>query len=158
MRFQDLPAYQIRSVAESILDMAEALFERHLNIRALDWRVLVKLSETPGSMSTAIARDMLLTPVQTGRSLQRLRELDLVIGAPDPDDGRAMRYTLTPNGEKVHDTGMRIVVAVQEFALREFSAVEQVALTGLLERLMETTNFTANDVDRLSERLFETRA
>jgi DNA-binding MarR family transcriptional regulator len=154
MQFKELSAYRIRRVAESILDMAEELFERHLDIRVLDWRVLVKVAETPGSIPTEIGRDMLLTPVQTGRSLQKLRELNLVLAVPDPDDGRATRYSLTKPGRAAHDAGMKIVLEVQAFALRDLNAVETVALNGLLDRLMVSTSYTALDVERLSASLF----
>lgn len=154
MQFKALPAYQIRRIAESILDMAEALFARHLDIRALDWRVLVKLADTPGSMPTEIGRDMLMTAVQTGRSLLRLRKLGLVVAVPDPEDGRATRYTLTQPGRTAYEAGMKIVLSVQDFALRDLSAVERVALDGLLDRLMTSTSYTDTDIDALSAQLF----
>lgn len=157
MQFKELTAYRIRRVAESILDMAEELFGRHLEIRVLDWRVLVKLADTPGSIPTEIGRDVLLTPVQTGRSLLRLRELNLVFAVPDPNDGRATRYSLTKPGRTAYETGMKIVLEVQGFALRDLSAVETVALNGLLDQLMTSTAYSSADVDRLSAALFGER-
>jgi len=154
MQFKQLPAYRVRRVAESILDMAEELFARHLDIRVLDWRVLVKLADKPGSIPTEIGKDMLMTPVQTGRSLLRLRELKLVVAVPDPGDGRATRYTLTKAGHGSYEAGMKIVVEVQAFAMRDLSAVETVALNGLLDRLMASTSYTPEDVNRLSISLF----
>ncbi|MBN3754329.1 winged helix-turn-helix transcriptional regulator [Paraburkholderia sp. Tr-20389] len=154
MQFNNLPAYQIRRVAESILDMAEDLFARHLEIRVLDWRVLVKLADRPGSIPTEIGRDMLMTPVQTGRSLLKLREFGLVAAVPDPEDGRATRYTMTQAGRTAYEAGMKIVLAVQDFALRDLSAVERVALDGLLGRLMHNTSYTDADIGQLSARLF----
>jgi DNA-binding MarR family transcriptional regulator len=154
MQFKELPAYRLRRVAESVLDLAEELFDRHLEIRVLDWRVLVKLADTPDSNSTDIGREMLLTPVQTGRSLVKLRELDLVAAMPDPQDGRATRYTLTDEGRTAFEKGMRIVLEVQAFALRDLSVIEHVALNGLLERLIKSTAYSAADVDRLSNTLF----
>ncbi|NPT34931.1 MarR family winged helix-turn-helix transcriptional regulator [Paraburkholderia xenovorans] len=134
--------------------MAEELFARHLDIRVLDWRVLVKLADKPGSIPTEIGKDMLMTPVQTGRSLLRLRELKLVVAVPDPGDGRATRYTLTKAGHGSYEAGMKIVVEVQAFAMRDLSAVETVALNGLLDRLMASTSYTPEDVNRLSISLF----
>lgn len=154
MQFKKLPAYRVRRIAESIFDMAEELFARHLEIRALDWRVLVKLADTPGSIPTEIGRDMLLTPVQTGRCLQKLRDLKLVVAVQDPNDGRATRYTLTRSGRQAYEAGMKIVLEVQAFAMRDLSAVETVALNGLLERLMASTAYSPADVDRLSNALF----
>jgi DNA-binding MarR family transcriptional regulator len=154
MQFKELPAYRLRRVAESVLGMAEELFDRHLEVRVLDWRVLAKLADAPGSNSTDIGRDMLLTPVQTGRSLVKLRELHLVAAVPDPQDGRATRYTLTDEGRIAFETGMRIVLEVQTFALRDLNAIEHVALSGLLERLVRSTAYSAADVDRLSDTLF----
>lgn len=154
MQFKRLTAYRVRRVAESILGLAEDLFARHLGIRAMEWRVLVKLSDAGESISTEIGRDMLLTPVQTGRSLLKLRELGLVEAMPDPTDGRATRYRLTPAGVRSCEAGMRIVLRVQSHALRDFSPVEQVALDGLLERLMSSSNYTADDVETLSAELF----
>ena len=154
MQFKQLPAYRVRRVAESILDMAEELFARHLAIRVLDWRVLAKLADAPGSIPTEIGRDILLTPVQTGRSLLKLRDLNLVVAVPDPNDGRATRYTLTKPGRAVYDAGMKIVLEVQAFALRDLSAVEAVALDGLLDRLIASTAYSSEDIDRLSHALF----
>jgi DNA-binding MarR family transcriptional regulator len=155
MHFKELAAYRVRRIAESILGMAEELFARHLGIRALEWRVLVKLAEAPGSISTEIGRDMLLTPVQTGRCLQKLREVNMVVAMPDPDDGRATRYTLTNPGRRAQEAGTRIVLEVQRHALRDFSAVEIVALNNLLERLMASSSYDEDDVERLSAILFE---
>ncbi|OBR54114.1 MarR family winged helix-turn-helix transcriptional regulator, partial [Paraburkholderia tropica] len=154
MQFKELPAYQIRRVAESILEMAEELFALHLDIRVLDWRVLVKLADKPGSIPTEIGRDMLMTPVQTGRSLLRLREVGLVVAVPDPEDGRATRYNLTRLGHVSQEAGMKIVLAVQDFALRDLGAVERVALDGLLGRLMSSTSYTSADVEQVSAQLF----
>ncbi|WP_345816895.1 MarR family winged helix-turn-helix transcriptional regulator (plasmid) [Paraburkholderia sp. PREW-6R] len=154
MQFKQLPAYRIRRVAESILDMAEELFARHLEIRVLDWRVLAKLVDAPGSIPTEIGRDILLTPVQTGRSLLKLRDLNLVVAVPDPTDGRATRYTLTKAGHSAYETGMKIVFEVQTFALRDLSAVETVALNGLLDRLIMSTVYSSEDVERISLALF----
>ncbi|OZI77723.1 MarR family winged helix-turn-helix transcriptional regulator [Bordetella genomosp. 12] len=154
MQFKRLTAYRVRRVAESILGLAEDLFARHLGIRALEWRVLVKLKDAGQSISTEIGRDMLLSPVQTGRSLLKLRELGLVEAMPDPSDGRATRYRLTAAGERSCEAGMRIVLRVQSHALRDFSAVEQVALEGLLERLMASSDYTSEEVDALSAELF----
>lgn len=155
MQFKELAAYRVRRIAESILGMAEELFARHLGIRALEWRVLVKLADAPGSISTEIGRDMLLTPVQTGRCLQKLRDVKMVVAVPDPDDGRATRYTLTSPGRRAYEAGMRIVLEVQNYALRDFSAVETVALNGLLERLMSSSDYSDDDVEQLSKVLFE---
>lgn len=154
VNYHDMPAYRLRRIAESILDLAEALFARHFSIKALDWRVLAKLDESSDSISTEIARDMLLTPVQTGRSLQKLRELGLVEALPDPEDGRATRYRLTPAGQVACEAGMKIVLAVQEHALRGLSPVETVALDGLLGRLVQESQYNEDDVERLSAALF----
>ena len=154
MQFKRLTAYRVRRVAESILGLAENLFARHLGIRVIEWRVLVKLADAGESIPTEIGRDMLLTPVQTGRSLLKLRELGLVQAMPDPTDGRATRYRLTPSGVRSCDTGMRIAERVQGHALRGFSPVEQVALEGLLERLMSNSEYTSADIDAISAELF----
>ncbi|WP_454674702.1 MarR family winged helix-turn-helix transcriptional regulator [Achromobacter pestifer] len=157
MEFAPITAYRLRRVAESILGMAEKLFDVHLGIRALDWRVLVKLAHTPGSISTDIGRDMLMTPVQTGRSLSKLRDLDLVIAMPAPDDGRATRYTLTRSGHDTFEAGLKIVFEVQAYALRDLNAVEQVALESLLGRLVASSNYGPEDIERLSAALFDGR-
>ncbi|WP_152968153.1 MarR family winged helix-turn-helix transcriptional regulator [Achromobacter sp. Marseille-Q4962] len=154
MQFKRLTAYRVRRVAESILGLAEDLFARHLGIRALDWRVLVKLADAPGSTATEIGRDMLLTPVQTGRSLLKLRELEMVEAMPDPTDGRATRYLLTAAGRRSYELGTRIVLKVQSHVLRDFTPVEQVALDGLLDRLVACSEYGEEDVERLSDELF----
>ncbi|MEX4002134.1 MarR family winged helix-turn-helix transcriptional regulator [Paraburkholderia sp. EG285A] len=154
MQFKELAAYRVRRVAESILDMAEELFAHHLEIRVLDWRILAKLADAPGSISTEISRDILLTPVQSGRSLLKLRELNLVAAVPDPDDGRATRYTLTKSGRAAYEAGMKIVLEVQAFALRDLSAIETVALNDLLDRLISSTAYSSADIDHLSHTLF----
>jgi hypothetical protein len=52
------------------------------------------------------------------------------------------------------EAGMKIVLAVQDFALRDLSAVERVALDGLLSRLMSSTSYTSADVEQVSAQLF----
>jgi len=154
MQYKHMTAYRVRRVAESLLQMAEDLFARHLGIRVQEWRVLAKLADAPASIATEIGRDMLLTPVQTGRSLLKLHDLGMVNAMPDPSDRRATRYTLTPLGQQSFEAGTRIVLRVQQRALHDLSAVECVALDSLLARMMNNSEYNSEDVDALSAELF----
>jgi len=155
MQYQQLTAYRVRRVADAILHLAEDLFARHLGIRVQHWRVLAKLADAPESIATEIGRDMLLTPVQTGRSLLKLHNLGMVNAKPDPSDGRATRYTLTYTGRQNYEIGTRIILRIQSRTLQDFSAVEQVALDNLLMRLMRNSDYDQQDVEDLSAELFD---
>jgi len=154
MQYTQLTAYRLRRVADAILHLAEDLFARHLGIRVQEWRVLAKLAETPESIAKEIGRDMLLTPVQTGRSLLKLHGLGMVSAMPDPSDRRATRYTLTPAGRQSYAIGTRIILRIQQRALQNFSVVEQVALDNLLARLMQNSDYDPQDIENLSAELF----
>jgi len=155
MQYKQMTAYHVRRVAESLLRLAEDLFARHLGIRVQEWRVLAKLADATESIATEIGRDMLLTPVQTGRSLLKLHELGMVNAMPDPGDRRATRYTLTPVGLQCFEAGTRIILRVQERALHDLSAVERVALDSLLARVMQNSEYDHVDVEHLSIELFD---
>jgi len=155
MQYKQMTAYRVRRVAESLLQLAEDLFARHLGIRVQEWRVLAKLADAPESIATEIGRDMLLTPVQTGRSLLKLHDLGMVNAMPDPGDRRATRYTLTAMGQQCYEAGTRIVLRAQERALHDLSTVERVALDSLLARMMQNSEYNQDDIESLSAELFD---
>lgn len=74
---------------------------------------------------------------QASRAAQALVEQGLVRKAPSPTDGRGVVLTLTPEGERVYQNVVAVVLQRNADILACLSAAEQRQLDKLLERLVD---------------------
>jgi MarR family transcriptional regulator for hemolysin len=87
-----------------------------LGVTRAQWKVLFKLSRTPGLRQVELADMLDLEPITLCRIVDRLEEAGLVERTRDPDDRRAWRLHVTtkaqPLLEKLHGVGAELVSQV----------------------------------------------
>lgn len=84
-----------------------------LGVTRAQWKVLFRLSRTPGLRQVELADMLDVEPITLCRIVDRLEESGLVARTRDPDDRRAWRLHVTeraqPLIEKLHALGAELV-------------------------------------------------
>jgi DNA-binding MarR family transcriptional regulator len=86
---------------------------------------------------SAVAEQLSVDLSVASRQVAALTLAGYVVREPDPDDRRATRINLTPEGTRVLRDSHRRMVAITATALQEWSAEDVTSLAGQLERLRE---------------------
>ena len=95
----------------------------------LDW-----VARSPGARLREIASGLGLTPPTVSVGMRRLEKAGLVARQPDPQDRRAVRFFLTPQGEVLHREARTFRRRKVARLLEGLTPQEQDALLDLLDR------------------------
>jgi len=98
--------------------------------------VLMHLGDEDGLTQVELARRQRVEAPTMCRLVDRLERAGLVTRVRRPDDRRAVRVTLTPEGRRTADRGRREVEALEERAFAGLDPDERAALAALLERVL----------------------
>ncbi|MFT3779888.1 MAG: helix-turn-helix domain-containing protein [Ottowia sp.] len=145
----DLQLHRIRAIAVSVGSLAEKLMLAEVGISVMEARVLQTLRAFPASTATEVAGRILLTTVQVGRSVARLKKLGLLKVEPHALDGRALHLELTAAGEIAHAAAVNVTAAVQAWTIRDLSREEWIQLDLLLNKLVESSQYGERDIRSL---------
>jgi MarR family transcriptional regulator, transcriptional regulator for hemolysin len=88
-------------IAETAHAMRRA-FDRQaatLGVTRAQWKVLFRLSRSPGLRQVELADLLDVEPITLSRIVDRLAEVDLIQRLADPNDRRAWRLHLTPKAQ-----------------------------------------------------------
>ena len=123
-----------------------AIFARH-GLRRHEFDVLAVLrragepfSLTAGELAT---RTYVTSGTMTSR-LDGLTEREMVLRAPDRDDGRLVRVSLTPAGRDLVDAAFAELVAAERELLAPLAPAARDALAGALRALLATASSDAS--------------
>lgn len=107
-----------------------------IDIRTYDALLHIFNSGPPGIRMTDLAREVVLTKAGLTFLIDRLEKRALVQRTPDPADRRALRITLTKEGERVFRAAARIHVAgIREHFGMHLSEEEARIVVELFERI-----------------------
>jgi len=95
----------------------------------LDW-----VARSPGARLREIASGLGLTPPTVSVGMRRLERAGLVERRPDPQDRRAVRFFVTPQGEALHQEAHTFRRCKVARLLEGLTPQEQDTLLDLLER------------------------
>jgi DNA-binding MarR family transcriptional regulator len=89
-------------VSSGVLRELDQALDTHDRITVTEFDVLITLDNAPGRQlrMTDLARATMLSSGGMTRLIDRLEDRGLVRRDPDPDDARALRATLTSDGEQ----------------------------------------------------------
>jgi len=127
---------RLRHLALSIGHVADNVTRRRVGLTTEDVRIVATLHERPHSTATDIAKMTLLTPVQVGRRLLRLKQSGYIAGETDPLDARAVRLTLTQKGDQAFEQTRTITERIQSWAIRDISDAEWEVFSQTLDKLL----------------------
>lgn len=118
-----------------LLDDGDRRVLQGLNLSPLEFSVLQRLDTAQGRRLTDIGAELLCVKSTITRLVDRLEAHGLVRRTPDPDDRRAQRLLLTPDGLTLRDEASRIHDAAVERRMSLLDLAEQHVLRTLLEKL-----------------------
>lgn len=99
---EDFLPYQLSVAANGISRLFARRYSRAFGISIAEWRVMAVLGRfgtlSPGDITARTAMDK----VKVSRAAARLAAAGLLSSEPDPADGRARRFGLTPRGVRLH--------------------------------------------------------
>lgn len=112
MRAMEVLPFEIAETAHALRKAFDRLAVG-LGVTRAQWKVLFKLTRTPGLRQVELADMLDLEPITLCRIVDRLEEAGLVERTRDPDDRRAWRLHITaqarPLVEKLHAVGGELV-------------------------------------------------
>jgi len=124
-----------------------AIFARH-GLRRHEFDVLAALRRAGEPFSLTAGELATRTYVTSGTMTSRLDGLTdraLVQRAPDREDGRLVRVSLTPAGRDLVDAAFAELVAAERELLLPLAPADRDALAGALRALLETASSDASD-------------
>lgn len=127
------------SRAARLLDRSLARTFARYGLNGGEFDVLAALrraGEPYGLTPTELYRSMMLSSAAMTNRLDRLEERGLVARAPDPDDRRGVRISLTGEGLGLIEKAVAAHVEGEEALLGGLSRGERERLAGLLGRLL----------------------
>ena len=148
---EEIAFHRVRGLAIAVGALAERLMGHMAGLSVSDSRVLLAIGKLPHATATEISRSVALTPVQVGRSVAKLRQERLLSVSPDVSDARALRLSLTSQGNERLATARHTSRAVEEWAIRSLSEEEWKIFSDILNRLIETAEFSETDVANLED-------
>ena len=119
-------------------DRRVAIFARH-DLRRHEFDVLAALRRAGDPFELTAGELTAQTYVTSGTMtsrLDRLSERGLVARAADPEDGRLVRVTLTPEGRALVDAAFAELVLLERDLLAPLSSTEQGDLAAMLRELL----------------------
>lgn len=113
------------------------LCEGEFGITRREWRVLAKLAQEDGILSSALAERAQLDRARTSRALTALVAKQLVLRRPRPQDRREVTLHLTEAGRRLYETLLPRVARINQELTAVLGGAERAALDGMLARLQQ---------------------
>ncbi|MCB1359900.1 MAG: MarR family transcriptional regulator [Rhodobacter sp.] len=120
--------------------LLKAEFERRSRETGLtlnQWRVLATLSRKGSQTQAALAAAIEVSPMTVSDVIERLESQGLVSRAPDPQDSRAKRVTLTEAAGPTIDLAREVATQVYARALSGLSETERAAMMHALTHIFD---------------------
>jgi DNA-binding MarR family transcriptional regulator len=99
----------------------------------LDW-----IAVNPGCNLREIADGLSLTPPTVSVAVRRLENYGYLVRERDPVDGRAVRFTLTPQGYHLYERALSFRQKKMQLLLRDLTPSETETLLTLLDKGLNT--------------------
>ena len=114
-----------------------AIFAGHMpdELTPTQWAALVKLAEFESLSQNLLGRETAMDAATIKGVVDRLLKRGFVKTAPDPEDGRRMRVSITRDGVAAVARGVSAAAAITAETLEPLDPAEQRALVGLLRRI-----------------------
>lgn len=122
-------------VALRHLDRVIASAVRPEGITVIEWYILRALYERDGQHASELARAVGRAATSFTPNLDRLQQRQLVERRPDPNDRRAVRIFLTPQGQQLREDVLDSAEQIDRALLSLFNREEWDGFTAVIHRL-----------------------
>ena len=132
-RLEDQVGFYLRRAAQR----HAAIFAEHMTdaLTPTQWAALVKLAEFESLSQNLLGRETAMDGATIKGVVDRLLKRDFVATAPDPDDARRMRVSITRAGLAAVAGGTGPAIAITAETLKPLDGAERRQLVELLRRI-----------------------
>lgn len=132
-RLEDQVGFHLRRAAQR----HAAIFAAHITdeLTPTQWAALVKLAEFESLSQNLLGRETAMDAATIKGVVDRLAKRGFVATAPDPEDGRRMRVSITRDGLAAVARGVGAATGITAETLKPLDAAEQAQLLELLRRI-----------------------
>lgn len=116
---------------------ASRFYQENFGITAMDWRMLVAMSQEPGINVSAASPVSGYDKGAVSRSLHSLEEMKLAEGRVEGTNARIKQWYLTRKGRQLHDRILVAAIDRQQQLLDGMSADEVTQFNALLQRFLQ---------------------
>lgn len=135
LNLQNSPSFHLVVTANRFTRAAARLYQKRFGIGAMEWRMLVMLTQEPGAGVARAVEVIGIDKAAVSRALARLEEKGLAEGKARPGDPRRRAWRLTDAGRALHEEMLALALARQERMLAGLSRGEVEALVAMLRRI-----------------------
>ena len=132
-RLEDQVGFHLRRAGQR----HAAIFAGHITdeLTPTQWAALVKLAEFESLSQNLLGRETAMDAATIKGVVDRLLKRGFVKTAPDPEDGRRMRVSITRDGLAAVERGALSATAITAETLKPLDAAERRQLVELLKRI-----------------------
>lgn len=123
------------------------LYQQQFGIGAMDWRMLVMLTKSPGCNVTKASRTIGIDKGAVSRSLARLEKGGLAIAAANPSSERRRDWTLTSKGRALHNEVLAVALERQRKLLAGFTLADVERFNRYLSKFLENLEDIQGDTE-----------
>lgn len=135
LKLDDFLPYRLSVAANAVSQAIARSYERPYGLKVHEWRVMAVLAEGGELTQQEVVGRTQMDKVAVSRAAQSLEGRRLVRRAPDADDGRSLRLSLTAEGERVHARVAPAALTIEAEVLAGLDEREVAALKDALGRL-----------------------
>jgi DNA-binding MarR family transcriptional regulator len=131
----DVIGYQIAQASIATLAVYRRAAGAALELRPVEYTMLVLVNENPGSTGARLARALAVSAPNITMWLEKLQRRGLVRREASETDRRSLHLYVTDKGRKLAEEATRRVVEAERHAFAHLSAGERAILVELLRKL-----------------------
>jgi DNA-binding MarR family transcriptional regulator len=132
---QNVLGYHATRTASATRDAFTTHVGEPLNLRPVEYSVLMVLQANPGVAAKRVAQVLAIAPPNMTLLLDRLEERGWLQRERNPRDRRSQQLRLTAAGEALADRAERIAQTMEEALLEPLSLAERAMLIELMEKV-----------------------
>jgi DNA-binding MarR family transcriptional regulator len=134
-RLHDVIGYQIAQASIVTLSVFQRAAGDALELRPVEYTMLVLVQENPGSTAARLARALAVSAPNITMWLDKLQRRSLMRREASETDRRSQHLYLTDKGRKLAEEATRRVIEAEHHAFSHLSTGERAILVELLRKL-----------------------
>jgi DNA-binding MarR family transcriptional regulator len=135
LELEDFLPYRLSIASNAVSQLIARTYEDTFALKMPEWRLIAVLADEKQLSQQELVLRTKMDKVTVSRAAQVLERRNLIKRIPNPEDGRALRLSLTAEGRKIHAKVGPAALELEAQMLSELSHKEVTQLKGLLRRI-----------------------
>lgn len=131
-----LLSYRISVLSRLLAREGAAIYAKRIGLSLPEWRVISTLGHFGEASVTDIAAHTFMDRGQTSRTVDTLMNSGMLRMRPDVGNGRRLLFSLSPDGEALHQAGLPVARQRQQALVEGVAADDLEAFERVLDQMM----------------------